>query len=90
MTQRSRLIDRISSIPENRIHPVYDEIYPILKQNLTDDDKAITIVCCPHKSFSMNTNTFFFITAYQKICGSNFLTMNCPVWRFDMKHIFLA
>ena len=48
MTQRSRLIDRISSIPENRIHPVYDEIYLILKQNLTDDDKPITIVCCPH------------------------------------------
>ena len=48
MTQRSRLIDRISSIPENRIHPVYDEIYPILKQNLTDNDKPITIVCCPH------------------------------------------
>ena len=48
MTQRFRLIDRISSIPENRIHPVYDEIYPILKQNLTDDDKPITIVCCPH------------------------------------------
>ena len=60
MTQRSRLIDRISSIPENRIHPVYDEIYLILKQNLTDDDKPITIVCCPHKSFSMNTNTFLF------------------------------
>ena len=60
MTQRSRLIDRISSIPENRIHPVYDEIYLILKQNLTDDDKPITIVCCPHQSFSMNTNTFLF------------------------------
>ena len=43
MTQRTRLIDMISSVPEHKIHSAYDQIYPILKDNLTEDEKPITI-----------------------------------------------
>lgn len=48
MSKRERLIDLISSIPEHNVRKVYDQIFPILDENMDKNHEEITIVCCPH------------------------------------------
>lgn len=77
MSKRERLIDLITSIPEHNVRKVYDQIFPILDENMDKNHEEITIVCCPHCG-SVSIKRMEPIMVHNVLCAMTAIKLSLP------------